>query len=51
MRIYTQPAMLKYAAYANSIAAKTLEAFEEWTGIPYSLPKLGKYLFTTGIEY
>ena len=50
MRIYAQPALIQYAAYANNITATILETFEEWTGIPYPMPKLGKYPITTGMD-
>ena len=40
--MYTQPTHMSSAKYALDISTTILEAFEEWTGMPDPIGKLGK---------
>ena len=41
VRIWTQPNLIDYVDFALEITGRLLEAYEDWTGIKYALPKLG----------
>ena len=41
MRIWARPSFIDNVDFAMSISENILEAFENWTMVPYSLPKMG----------
>ena len=43
MRVYAPPDKIDQVDYALQIGIKILEKYEEYFGLPYPLPKLGRW--------